>query len=370
MKGARKFEIFLAVQPGLELSLKAEALECGFAKAKAVPGGVSFRGNWADVWRANLELRGAGRVLARIGQFRVSHLAALDQAARQFNWGAVLRRDVPVRVEAHCSASRIYHEGAARERLERALRETFGVPVQGHDALRLMARIERDICTLSIDTSGEPLHKRGHKPAVGKAPMRETMAALFLRDCGFTGAEPVLDPMCGSGSFVIEAAEMATGLQPGRSRGFAFERLATFDPEAWRQMHRAGTVTSKRLFHGRDRDAGAVRASEDNAARAGVARCTDFRCQPISALDRPEGPPGLIIVNPPYGGRIGERRPLYALYAVLGRVLVERMGGWRVGLITTDAALARATALPFEAPGPVVAHGGLKIRLWQTGPLG
>jgi len=371
MKGARKFEIFLGVQPGLELILKAEAQERGFAKPKAVPGGVTFRGNWADVWRANLELRGAGRVLARIGQFRVTHLAQLDHAARAFDWGAVLRRDVPVKVEASCSASRLYHEGAVVQRIETALRDSFGAPIGDNDALRLMARIDADICTLSIDTSGAPLHKRGHKPAVGKAPMRETMAALFLRACGFSGGEPVLDPMCGSGSLVIEAAEIAAGLPPGRDRAFAFEQLATFDAAIWQDMRIAAQPAQPDLrFHGRDRDAGAIRASQANADRAGVAQITDFRGQPISDLERPDGPPGLVIVNPPYGARIGDKRQLFGLYGAMGRVLAQRFAGWRVGLITTDAALAKATALPFGPPGPVVAHGGLKIRLWQTGPLG
>ena len=370
MRGAPKFEIFLAVQPGLELTLKAEALALGFAKAKAVPGGVTFRGTWPDVWRTNLGLRGAGRVLARIGRFRVTHLAQLDHAARTFGWGAVLRHDVAVKVEASCSRSKLYHEGAAVQRIETALRDGFGAPVGGDAALRLMARIEADICTLSIDTSGAPLHKRGHKPAVAKAPLRETMAALFLRACGHAGAEPVLDPMCGSGSFVIEAAEIAAGLSPGRDRTFDFERLATFDARAWQRMRETPAPTHPvARFYGRDRDAGAISAAQTNAGCAGVAGVTDFRAQPISDLDRPDGPPGLVIVNPPYGSRIGEKRSLFGLYAATGRVLAERFGGWRVGLITTDEALARGTGLPFGAPGPVVAHGGLKVRLWQTGAL-
>lgn len=370
MKGEPKFEIFLAAPPGLELVLKAEALERGFRKAKAVPGGVQFRGNWRDVWRANLELRGAGRVLARIGQFRSTHLDHLARTARAFDWATLLRPDVPVRVEATCTRSRIYHQGAAAERVSHAIRDSLGAPVSDEADLRVMLRIEDDMCTLSLDTSGQPLHKRGLKQAVGKAPLRETLAALFLRQCGYTGAEPVLDPMCGSGTIPIEAAEIALGLAPGRARSFAFESLANFDAGAWAEMRTSHATHPTTLhFYGSDRDAGAIRNANENAARSGVADITRFACHAVSDVARPEGPPGLVLLNPPYGARIGDKRQLFGLYGALGRVLQERFSGWRVGLVTTEGGLATATGLAFAAPGAPVAHGGLTVRLWQTEAL-
>ncbi len=364
------FEIFLATAPGLEAALALEARALGFGPVAEMPGGVTFPGGWPEVWRANLAVRGAARVLARIGEFRAMHLAQLDKRARRFDWGAVLRADVPVRVEATCRRSRIYHAGAASQRIARAIAETLGAPEGGEGAIRLLARIEDDLVTLSVDTSGEPLHRRGHKEAVGKAPLRETMAALFLHQCGFDGSGPVLDPMCGSGTFVIEAAEIAAGLMPGRDRRFAFEDLASFDAGAWQAMKGGAAPRDvATVFQGFDRDAGAVRMAAANAARAGVGALTRFACQPISALSRPDGPPGLVMVNPPYGARIGERRLLFGLYGSLGEVLRREMRGWRVGLVTSDGGLAKATGLPFLPPGPPVAHGGLKVTLWRTGPL-
>ena len=370
----RRFEIFASAPPGLEPVLCAEAHERGFAGARAVPGGVVFEGGWPDAWRANLELRGAGRVLARIAEFRAMHPAQLDKRARKVDWGAVLRRDVPVRVEASCANSRIYHAGAAAQRVERAITEGLGAPVTKAAPLRVMVRIEDDLCTISVDTSGEALHRRGHKLSVGKAPIRETLAALFLRQCGYTGHEPVLDPMCGSGTFPIEAAEIAAGLRPGRDRGFAFEHLAGFDSEAWHEMRGAGNGAAGRAetdlrFGGSDRDAGAVRGAGENAARAGVGALCDFACHAISDAHPFDDRAGLVIVNPPYGGRVGRKSLLYGLYGALGKTLTQRFAGWRVGLVTTEAGLARATGLPFAPPGPPVPHGGLKIRLWQTGPL-
>lgn len=364
------FEIFLACPPGLEPLLRDEARELGFAKPACTAGGVTVQGGWPEVWRANLMLRGAGRVLARIGSFRAMHLAQLDKRARKFDWVAVLRSDVPVKVETTCRKSRIYHAGAATQRVEGALRDVAGLNVTPQAALTLRVRIEDDLCTFSVDTSGELLHKRGHKPAVGKAPMRETLAALFLRQCGYSGTEPLLDPMCGSGTFVIEAAEIAMGLAPGRSRHFAFESLASFDTDTWEKMRK--DIQPKRTdlhFYGSDRNAGAVTNARQNAERAGVATNTVFHHHAISDVPRPDGTPGLVIVNPPYGGRIGNKKLLYALYGSFGQVMRERFRGWRVGIITNEPGLARATALPFEPLGAPVNHGGIKVRLYRTEPL-
>jgi putative N6-adenine-specific DNA methylase len=300
------FEIFLAGTPGLEPVLADEAVRLGLTGPQAVPGGVTVQGDWRDVWRANLGLRTASRVLVRLAAFRAPHLAQLDKRARKVDWAAVLRPDVAVKVEASCSRSRIYHDRAAAERIERAIVETTGVKVAKDAGLRLMARIEDDLCTISIDTSGEPLHRRGHKVAVGKAPLRETLAAAFLWQCGYTGHEPLVDPMCGSGTLVTEAAEMALGLIPGRSRDFAFMQLASFDPEAWALLAPPPPApTGDSLGFGFDRDAGAITRSRQNAERAGVEGVTAFATQPISDLRPPPGPPGLVLVNPPYGGRIG-----------------------------------------------------------------
>jgi putative N6-adenine-specific DNA methylase len=364
------FEIFLVVAPGLESVLCDEARALGFRAATAITGGVTVRGNWPEVWRANLELRGAGRVLARMAAFRVLHLAQLDKRSRRVAWGDVLRRDVPFRVEASCKSSRIYHSGAAAERIERAIREELGAPASPDADVCIKARIENDLCTIAVDTSGELLHKRGHKEAVNKAPMRETMASLFLRQCGYDGTVPVVDPMCGSGTFVIEAAEIAAGLKPGRSRHFAFEQLATFDEAAWRRLRAEGNaVTPTIRFYGSDRDAGAITMSRANAERAGVSEITNFQQLAISDLAAPSGPAGLVIVNPPYGTRIGEQKSLHPLYRSLGQVLRDRFAGWRVGLITSEPSLAKATMLPFAPPSGSVSHGGLRVMLFQSGPL-
>lgn len=369
MNEPQTFEIFLATVPGLEQMLCEEALECGFTGAVAVPGGVTFQGGWPDVWRANLCLRGATRVLARIGGFLAFHLAQLDKRCRKFPFGDLLRRDVPLRVQVTTKASKIYHAGAATQRVETALKDTHGLTLDPEATLVLKVRIDDNNVLFSIDTSGESLHKRGHKEAVGKAPMRETLAALMLRQAGYTGNEPVVDPMCGSGTFVIEAAEIAAGLLPGRSRNFAFEQLANFDAAIFEKMKDVTPTTPKAHFYGSDRDAGAIRMAQANATRAGVDHLTHFTNHPAGELTPPEGPKGLVIVNPPYGARIGNKKLLYPLYGTLGQTLLTRFKGWRVALVTSEPALAKATGLPWKPQGPAIPHGGMKVWLWQTPPL-
>lgn len=365
-----ELEIFLVATPGLEEALCAEARAKGFKHPSVVPGGVTVKGGWPEVWRANLEMRGSTRVLARLGSFRAMHLAQLDKRARKFPWSDVLRADVPLRVEATCRSSRIYHSGAAAQRIKTAIREELGASISAEAALIVKLRIEDDLCTISIDSSGESLHKRGHKQEIGKAPMRETMASLLLAACGFDGQEPVLDPMCGSGTFVIEAAEIAMGLKPGRSRAFPFQLLKSFDAKVWQRMREGNAaIVPAWRYYGSDHDAGAVRMCKANAERAGVSEYTEFQQFDIREIVPPEGKPGLVIVNPPYGARIGDRTPLMDLHAALGDVLLSRFSGWRVGLITTDTALAKATGLPFGTPGAPIAHGGLSVQLFQTGTL-
>jgi len=359
-------DIFLITAPGLETLLATEAREKGFKVTSTITGGVTLRGDWPQVWRANLQLRGAARVLARLGDFRAIHLSQLDKFSKAFPWSEVLPHRSSVSVETACHKSKIYHAGAAKERIENAL--AYNGHIVAKDSLSIRVRIDHDVVTISLDTSGEPLHKRGHKEAVNKAPMRETMASMFLRDAGFNGKEPLYDPMCGSGTFPIEAAEIARRLDSGRARTFAFQTLPNFDPEAFEAMR---SPERPALFqtYGSDRDQGAITMSQANADRADLTDVTSFEVKSISDITPPTDTPGLVIANPPYGGRIGNKKPLFGLYSSFGDRMKSHFKGWRVAIVTSDGGLAKATGLPFKPAGPVVNHGGIRIQLWQTEPL-
>jgi putative N6-adenine-specific DNA methylase len=363
-----RLDLFLVCPPGLEPMLEAEARALDFKVTGRTAGGVSATGGWHEVWRANLLLRGTTRVLVRVAAFHAKHLSQLDKRARAVNWADWLSPDKPVRVDAVCRKSKIYHSGAAAQRVATAITAGCGAEISEDAPVRLQIRLDHDQCTISLDTSGEPLFKRGHKPAVAKAPIRENLAALFLRACGFDGAEPVLDPMCGSGTFLIEAAEIAAGLAPGRSRRFAFEHLPSFQLEAWtklRAQSQPDDAASAFKAYGFDRDPGAVKAALANAERAGVADQVAINRRAVTELRRPPGPPGLVIVNPPYGARISNQGALRAVYRTLGQRLKANFEGWRVGIVTSNPALAKATGLRLEA-SPPVDHGGLMVKLYQT----
>ena len=374
MKTENNLEILLVTAPGLEELLRAEAVEKGFRKPKVIVGGVTIKGDWLAAWRANLDIRGASKVLVRIGSFKAQNLGQLEFQLRRFPWGETLRADVPVRIDATCKESKIYHTGAVIERITTAIQNDLGVEVSREAQVCIKARIDNNLCTLSIDTSGEMLHRRGHKEAVSKAPMRENLAALMLRQCGYTGKETVVDPMCGSGTFIIEAAEIAAALYPGRSRSFAFEHLKTFDDEQWQTLkNRPNNKVSTLKFYGSDKDAGAVRMSLANAERAGVSERTEFQQLAFGELVPPEGEPndqpGLVIVNPPYGERIGNTKELNALYRSLGERLKSQFSGWRVGVVTSEQSLAKQTGLPFVHESESIHHGGLRVKVYSTNPL-
>lgn len=374
MSDSPEFEIFLGTQPGLESLLLQEVIECGFKRAKSTGGGVTFWGDWNDVWRANLTLRGASKVLARIGEFRAFHLAQLDKRSRKFPWGDTLTPGHTVKVEVVTNRkSKIYHAGAAIERIERAIHEEFGSKIAESmdDAdIIIKTRIDDNNVRLSVDTSGVGLHKRGYKLAMGKAPLRETMAALALRGCGYDGTETVLDLMCGSGTFLIEAAQISRNLMAGRSREFAFEKLASYDADAVRAIRDNWTLReSNQKFYGSDRNVNVIGFSKANAERGGVLDMCDFKPLPLSKVEHPDGPPGLVMVNPPYGARIGKKKDLFALYTAFGDVMRDRFTGWRVGMITSDTKLAEATKLPWLPTSAPIAHGGLKVKLFRTKAL-
>jgi putative N6-adenine-specific DNA methylase len=359
--------LFLVAVPGLEAPLAAEAARAGFADVRQVPGGVEVAGDLTEAMRANRSLRCAVRVLWRVAAFRAMHLAQLDKRARKVPWTDWLRPDVPVKVEATCRTSKIYHHKAAAQRIAGAI-TAAGIPVAGDGAITVKVRIEDDLCTLSLDTTGDALHRRGHKTFVGKAPLRETMAAGFLWQMGFDGTQAVVDPMCGSGTIPIEAAEIAAGLLPGRSREFAFAQMVGSGSEGPFPSRPPGYLENDDMgarFFGFDRDDGAIRGARGNAERAQVANLCRFERQAVSDLVPPEGvAPGIVLTNPPYGGRIGDRKLLFALYGALGRVLAERFVGWRVGIVTSDRGLAQATGLGLEPMGPVD-HSGTKVWLWH-----
>jgi putative N6-adenine-specific DNA methylase len=325
---------------------------------------VSLAADPAALPILNRQLRTASRVLVRIARFRASGLAELERKAASIPWAEILGRHMPgvpggIRFEITSRKSRLYHTGAIEERLRRSLQAWAGerrLPPWPSEVPgpRFVVRVLRDRVTVSADASGEPLHRRGYRQAVAKAPLRETLAAALILASEWDATSPLFDPFCGSGTLVIEGALLNGRIAPGRHRRFSFEGWPGFEGggssvdgapgsggvpgvQDGARDARQGEV----ILTGSDRDAGAVEAARANARRAGVADRTSFHAAALSAAPfppRPEGR-GLLVTNPPYGRRVGDPERLRNLYGRLGALLRERWSGGRVVLLSPDPVL-------------------------------
>lgn len=366
-------ELFAVCPPGTEALLHRELAALGI-KGRYVPGGVELKGDADTIRRVNLESRLASRLLLRLGTFKTEFLNELEKLTAKLDVAPFIRGDAPLAVRATCKKSRIYHSGAAEERVHRALAKKLGAtpaPAQAdldeddEPPQTVLVRFEHDVCTLSLDTSGAHLHKRGYRLETAKAPMRETLAAAILAEAGYKGEAAFVDPLCGSGTFAIEAAMIATRTAPGRLRSFAFERWPSHDARAMRALREAADARRRPApapIVASDRDEGAVRAAQRNAGRAEVA--IDVRHQALSD-SRPPASQGLLLTNPPYGARIGDPGQLRDLYASLGKLANRPYADWSVGFVTTEERLAQASGIAFTRLGPPIPHGGLRIKLYM-----
>jgi putative N6-adenine-specific DNA methylase len=381
--------------PGLAPLASQELRAIGIAPDAVAPEGVSFSATPARLYAANLWLRTATRIVVRVASFRAESFAELERRARKVAWSRYITPGAGVRIRVTCRKSRLYHSDAVAERIAGAVERAGGVPIleaeresdgapqakaptpgrarvrpppsgaAGSAGQLIMARLYRDECTISMDSSGELLHRRGYRQETAKAPIRETLAAAVLMASGWECRGPLLDPMCGAGTIVIEGALIARRRAPGLARPFAFMQWPEFDAAAWRilvtdaQSQERAAVPVPIL--GSDRDAGATAAALGNATRAGVADDVGFATCPISAIEPPAGA-GWLVTNPPYGVRVGDRDRLRNLYAQLGRVVRVKCPGWTVALVSGNRMLTRHTGLPFTAV-LATTNGGLPVEL-------
>jgi putative N6-adenine-specific DNA methylase len=265
----------------------------------------------------------------------------------------------------------LYHSDAVARTLLSALEKRLGIPSplipaseEDNQASQLIVvRLQDDICTVSVDSSGEPLYKRGYRLAVAKAPLRETLAAAMLIASGWDKNSPLLDPFCGSGTIPIEAALMARNIPPGINRSFAFMHWSTFDTNLWKSIHGQSSIVTGLIpsILASDRDAGAIRMAQANADRAGVLQDIEFKCQAVSSISPPENP-GWIVTNPPYGARLHQGGDLRDLYAQFGNILRQECPGWHLSLLCSDHLLTGQLHLPLETAFSTT-NGGIRVRL-------
>ncbi len=367
-------DFFAPCPRGLEAVLVEELVRLDAQQPRSVPGGVHFRGALALGYNVNLWSRVASRVLMRVhdGDYRNEH--DVYHAARAISWERWFVVDRSIRVDVTAIRSPLKSLEFATLRVKDAVCDRFrdlggrrpDVDTRNPD-VRIFAFLTDRRLTLYLDLSGEPLFKRGYRADTGEAPLRENLAAGVLALTGWQPDESLLDPMCGSGTFLIEAAMIGCNLAPGRSRSFGFERLRSFDAGAWQRLceqARQGERRDTALdIRGSDRDARVLRAATESIEQAGLA--ASISIERADALDVvPGARPGVLVTNPPYGVRLESEEVLRTFYPAFGNVLKQRFSGWRCYVLTPESGLPGLIRLRESKRTPLF-NGAIECRLFE-----
>jgi putative N6-adenine-specific DNA methylase len=372
---AHEHHYFAVTAPGLETLCARELAHLSPAPASitAVSGGVAFQGHLTTLYLANLHLRTATRILMRLEAFKATRFEQIYKQLTAFPWELYLFKGQPFNIQVSSQKSRLYHRRAIAERARQAVidrMENHGLPGSGASRDQcLYIRLVNDRMTLSLDSSGEALYKRGYKTQGARAPLRETLAAASLIWAGYTPEIPLVDPLCGGGTFSMEAALMGLCLPPGIRRSFAFEGWPAFRRPHWDYLRRAvGAPAFRPRIFASDRNKAVCTALAAEVQRNGLAGVIDVTCQDFMGLT-PEklplgqliSPKGLVVLNPPYGVRLGGRSEARRAIAAMGAHLRAHWRGWRLAVFLPEADLGRHF-------GPDLArrqlrHGGLKLTL-------
>jgi putative N6-adenine-specific DNA methylase len=346
-------------------------LSLGARAAKEIPGGVSFEGGWDVCYRVNLWSRIASRVLWRVRDFAYGDESQLYAATRDVDWPRFFRVERTLRVNVTAQKSPLKSLEFATLRIKDAVCDRFRDALGRRPSVeraapdvRVHAFLEKDRGTLYLDTSGEPLFKRGWRTGQGEAPLRENLAAGIIMLSGWRPQEPLLDPMCGGGTLLAEAGAMARGRAPGARRSFGFEKLSGFDSSLWEAVRREKQAepASPALF-GSDTDPEALKAARQNLAAAGVERWATLERADVLERAAPAAA-GVLIANPPYGERMGSADELTRFYPKLGDALKRHFTGWRCYLFTADLRLPRLIRLEPSRRTPLW-NGALECRLYE-----
>lgn len=368
MQSSTQLELFAVAPPSLEPCLHEElSTLVPMASPTLVPGGVTLRGDLATLYRVSLWTRLATRVLVRVGSVVAVHFEELRRKTAALPWSRFVAQAVRLRVSATAHRCRLIHTGALAERVEGALRDAGITITLDEDAplLHVLIRGESDRFTLSVDSSGDLLHRRGYRKQDGGAPLRETLAPALLRLAGFSSMQTLCDPMCGSATLAIEAAHIILGRAPGRCRRFAFFDWPGHDSTLWQALIDDATSQEKTTLpqpvFASDRDPDVIELARRNAERAGVLHHLELRCVDVQKLTLPPTDSGLILCNPPYGKRLQEPR-LVGLYRSLG-MLQRRSVGFRLAILTTQRQLAQAAGAISDEHW--LRNGGLRVGLFS-----
>jgi len=375
LSSSSRVEAFFAPCPrGLEALLADELRGLGATAPEAVPGGVGFSGDWALCYRANLWSRLASRVLWRVSEFDYRMEDDVYAAAREVHWFDLFDVHRTLRVNVTAQRSPLKSLEFATLRVKDAICDRFRDDVgrrpdvdRADPDVRVHVFLEEKRGALYLDTSGEPLFKRGWRVETVDAPLRENLAAGLVRLTGWTFEQALLDPMCGGATLLTEAAALARGRAPGMKRSFGFEKLDSFNGTLWRQLReeaaQPATHAPRLALYGSDADAKSLTAARRNLAAAGVERWVTLEAVDVLARKAPAAS-GVMIANPPYGERIGEAEALARFYPKLGDALKRNFVGWNCYFFTADRRMEKLIRLQ-PSRRTVLYNGPIECRLYE-----
>jgi putative N6-adenine-specific DNA methylase len=368
------FQFFATCPRGLEALLADELLAQRALKIVVTDGGVSFEGNLDTMYRVNLHSRIATRIMSRVAQGSYTSEEDIYKATFKLNWPSWFKVNQTIRVKVtgvKCPLKsldfvtlRIKDAVCDRFREEGALRPS--VSVRDPD-VRIHAYLTQDQYQLYLDTSGAPLYQRGFRDVSVIAPLRENLAAGIIMLSGWIPGTPFLDPMCGSGTFLIEAAMMAVNQPPGMKRTFGFQKLTSFDEGLWKKIESEAMNKMKPIefldIYGSDMDLRAVRVARHNLKVAGLEEVTKVMQSDFIKLEPPTSE-GTLVTNPPYGQRIGEDEDLKEVYPAWAKHMKESFGGWNTYFLTADLEMPKDMRLKPTKKTPLY-NGALECRLFE-----
>ena len=366
-------QYFATVARGLEPIAAQELERLGALEVRPDFTGVHFVGDSALLYRVNLWARTIFRVLVTLREFPCPDADRLYQEVQNIEWEQYLQPHNTLAVNATGGNDKLNHTHFTALQVKNAIvdqqRHQFGqrssVDTQNPDVL-INAHIHQDRCILSLDSSGTSLHRRGYRPAVGVAPLKETLAAALLDMAEWEASLPFLDPLCGSGTLPLEASLKALNIAPGLFRmQFAFERWPDFDEALWEQLLKEAENSElselKVPIVGSDRDSDILNQARINAQQCGLADKVKFTQTELSQVEAPADS-GVIICNPPYGERLGDAKELGDFYKLLGDVFKQRFKGWTAFVLTGNKELAKRVGLKASRRIPVY-NGALACTL-------
>jgi len=363
---------FAAVPRGAEELAAEELNRLGASDVNSGKGGVSFQADRKILYKSNLWLRTASRVLVQLSVFPCATPDELYHGVFAIGWHELITVSMTLAVDCSLRDSAMTHSGfvalktkdAVVDRIRKECGSRPNVDTKSPD-VRINIHLHKNVCTVSLDSSGEPLDRRGYRLERNEAPLRETLAAAVVALTGWDGSIPLADPMCGSGTIPIEAALLAGNVAPGLQRDFGFQRWQDYDKTLWEQVVREAEAEQKKLplglITGLDQDSRALKIASRNSAKAGFEGQLHFFHAELESF-KPEAEKGIVIINPPYGKRLGDEDDLRELYCTIGDILKKRCRGWTGYVLTGNLELAKYIGLKASRRF-VLFNGAIECRL-------